>query len=86
MPSRRKGKKLGFTLDSFGDDDMTNGDGIQIYTDSKERVPEVDEDEDNPFVGARKTRSSTRQRRKGNAEVEEMEQQAQNDEGIIYVL
>lgn len=52
MPSpKRKGKKryTGFTLDSFvaEEDDAP----IPIYTDSSERIPEVDTSMDNPFYG-----------------------------------
>ena len=47
MPKKkgRKGHK-GYTLDSFEDEEDQP---IPIYTDSKDRVPEVDLSEDNPF-------------------------------------
>lgn len=54
MPAvRKRGRKrrhVGFSLDSAGEDDGMNSEGtIQIYTDSKEKVPELDPSEDNPF-------------------------------------
>lgn len=55
MPvARKRGRKrrhVGFSLDSAEEDDSVHPDGdIQIFTDSKERVPELDFSEDNPFV------------------------------------
>ena len=55
MPmARRRGRKkrhVGFSLDSPGEDDSAHPDGdIQIFTDSKEKVPEFDFSEDNPFL------------------------------------
>lgn len=55
MPmARKRGRKkryVGFSLDSAEEDDSAHPDGnIQIFTDSKERVPELDFSEDNPFV------------------------------------
>ena len=46
---RKNGRHVGFTLDSFDGTDGQGDEDIKIYTDSKERVPELDPNEDNPF-------------------------------------
>ncbi|KAF2843602.1 hypothetical protein M501DRAFT_985706 [Patellaria atrata CBS 101060] len=94
MPSPRKARRrhAAFTLSSFVDEcDIGSGsDKIQIYTDSKDRVPDVDEAEDNPFVGPKKTlpkKKATTKRDKAAAEADaEMEEAAKNNEGVIYVF
>lgn len=46
----KKGKKhTDFSLDSFNDDAAPNETKIEIYTDCRDRIPEVDESEGNPF-------------------------------------
>lgn len=64
---------------------------IAIYTDANARVPEMDESEDNPFVGSK--RSSTRsQRRRSRKNAEHAARDATIDaaaarnEGVTYVL
>jgi hypothetical protein len=46
-PKRTRGKK--HVLDSFAADD--DDESFPIFTDSRERIPEVDPNEDNPFYG-----------------------------------
>lgn len=46
-PKRTRGKK--HMLDSFAADD--DEESFPIFTDSRERIPEVDPNEDNPFYG-----------------------------------
>ncbi len=74
---------------------MDDGDKIEIYTDSKDRVPTLDEDEDNPFVTSKKPETAARpnnsknssKRRKVVSERDaEMEAKVKNEEGMIYVL
>jgi hypothetical protein len=50
MPSPKKKGRKSYTLGSFSteEDEL---DPIHIYTDSNERIPEVDLDPDNPFYG-----------------------------------
>ena len=54
MPTpRKRGRQrhVGFSLDSSMEDDGANSDGgIQIFTDSKEKIPELDLSEANPFI------------------------------------
>lgn len=98
MPSPRQVNKqrrkntnsvAGFEL--FEDATMErNGEAIEIYTDASARVPEVDESEDNPFVGPRQARQRPqRKSRKSAAQVEhdaQVDEAARQDEGVVYVL
>jgi hypothetical protein len=52
MPANKRNKTsrhVGFTLDSFDGTEAQSNEEIAIFTDSKERIPEVDASEDNPF-------------------------------------
>ncbi|OQO01340.1 hypothetical protein B0A48_12895 [Cryoendolithus antarcticus] len=94
MPTPRKHKKprnssmRGFDL--YEDGAESSEPAIPIFTDANARVPELDEAEDNPFVGPRKTGSSGRAQKRGSAakteEEKEMEQAVARDEGLIYVF
>jgi hypothetical protein len=62
-------------------------DNIEVYEDSKERVPAADYDQENPFLvppGASRRRSS-RPRAK-SARERDAEAMVNNDEGVVYVL
>ena len=94
MPSRKNKKKGGYTIDSFEDHMQVEGGNIPIFTDSNERVPEVDESMENPFFGngARQKpeqvkRASKRQKITipGEGEVTLEEAEARED-GLVYVL
>jgi hypothetical protein len=94
MPSpKKRGRKkyTGFTLDSFEAED----DGpIAIYTDSHDRVPEVDMSGHNPFYGESSQavpgptkRSSKRRKVSVTGKRDEMVEGAEHrDDGLIYVL
>lgn len=98
MPSPRKARKgnhFSLTLSSYEELDggAASSSKIQIYTDSKERVPSVGDEEENPFLSKNakprriKAKTSFTKRRKSAEErAEEMEEAARNDEGMIYVL
>ena len=72
-------------------------DRIQIYTDSKEKIPELDMSEDNPFLDRpeqeippqepRKTRGSKKRKAPSittsNPDIEEA---FDHEEGMVYVL
>lgn len=93
MPTpKKKGRKYtGFTLDSFEAVDAP----IQIFTDSHDRVPEVDLGADNPFYAASSfaleqpaTRGSKRRKAimipgEGEQSIEEAEKR---EDGMIVVL
>ncbi|KAL8963765.1 MAG: hypothetical protein Q9193_000012 [Seirophora villosa] len=96
MPSgkKRRGRRhVGFSLDSSGEeDDAANR--IQIFTDSKEKVPELDMSEENPFVdNPADTRHSEPGKGKGrrgrgapvstNPHIEDV---FNREEGMVYVF
>jgi hypothetical protein len=90
---RRSRKYNGFSLESFEAEDGSIDPKITIFTDSKDRVPEIDESEDNPFwVKPGKDTSSAMhpsKRRKVSGEKKrdkEVEEHIRRDDGIVYVL
>ena len=105
MPSPRKIKKYSNTRRENGltgfelyEEDFDGAQGsrskIQIFTDTNARVPEMDEAEDNPFIGSRKNSTPQKggSKRKSAKSAEQVEQDAKMNEavdrgeGIIYVL
>ena len=102
MPTPRKnrrGKKnVGFSLYSSMEDDGTSSeDRIQIFTDSKDKVPELDMSKDNPFIERPqeqspqpepvKSRSSRRKRSSPHIQSNPQIEEAFNrDQGMVYVL
>jgi hypothetical protein len=99
MPSPKKNKKgkkyTGLSLNSFSED-LNNDDEeekIEIYTDSKERIPELDVSDDNPFIGrpgqvaAAEEARSLRRRRKARTDINhDVEESLKQDDGMFYVL
>ena len=69
---------------------------IEIYTDSKDKVPELDKSEDNPFYVKPGQASSlerpapraSKRRKVGNDldDSKEMEQAFKREDGMVYVL
>ena len=102
MPTPRKNHKhrrhVGFSLYSSMEDDGTSSEEkIQIYTDSKDKVPEMDVREDNPFLEPPieeqpppepvKARSTKKRKLSHGVETNPQIEEAFNrDEGIVYVL
>lgn len=92
MPTPRKGRrntKDVYSLDSFHAQMEDAGEQIPIYTDSKDRVPTADDEEDNPFVtkkGKAKAKGSAPKPRKTDAKTKKMEDAVDRDEGMIYLL
>lgn len=98
MPSSQKSRKsrkhAASTLESFADD-LEKGQEVPIYTDSKERLPEVDESEENPFIvndrrGSQpevETRQSHARRTKTKHGMgKEIDEAIERGEGMVYVL
>jgi hypothetical protein len=85
----RKTKNL-FTLESFEQEaNNESSEKIQIYTDSKERVPTNDDDEDNPFVtkkGKGRAKATPQKSKKVDARTAQMEAAANRDEGMVYIF
>lgn len=95
MPTPRKGKHSrkhsAYGLDgSLDEQDADASDNIEIYTDSKERVPVKDRGEENPFVNREesdgKSKRPSKRRRGQSSSDKRMEEAAENGEGMIYVL
>ena len=100
-PSPRRGRKNrrynGFSLESFAAEDDGSRRRVQIFTDNRDKVPEVDANESNPFVepvpngnGPRARRlagGSKRRKVTGENRVDPQVQQAlKRDDGMVYVL
>jgi hypothetical protein len=85
-PNKRARRHLGYSLQSFEDSPTPD---IEIYTDSKEHRPEVDESEENPFYVKPGTKKRVSRRGKepsisgANQRVQEV---LERDEGMVYVL
>ncbi|KAH8666351.1 hypothetical protein BX600DRAFT_549443 [Xylariales sp. PMI_506] len=90
-PRKRKPKKYnGVGLDSFRAEEVEED--IEIYTDSRDRLPEVDNSAENPFYGETSLEPSTRRsvRKKkviipGEGKVT-VDDAVQRDDGIVYVF
>ncbi|KAF2761327.1 hypothetical protein EJ05DRAFT_497879 [Pseudovirgaria hyperparasitica] len=93
-PKKKSRGKNALSLGSFeeleGNEDSSS---ITIYTDSKERFPEEDVAEDNPFMTRTRTNGTARiqtrsEKAKGpkTKEREEMERTVADGEGLIYVF
>ncbi|KAI9704238.1 MAG: hypothetical protein M1836_007099 [Candelina mexicana] len=95
----RKPKKYnGFSLDSFTNE--TNGDAsaekIEIFTDSKDRVPELDESENNPFYvkgeseasGATSSKKASKSKKAERpiARDPQVEEALKRNDGMVYVF
>lgn len=100
MPSPRRGRKSrrhnGFSLENFAvQDDETSG-RIQIFTDSRDNVPQEDTTESNPFIDhhnepgpATRRLAGTAKRRKVSGETKKDPQVGEaidRDEGMVYIL
>lgn len=97
MPRRfQRGRKhTAFRLDDL-EEGGENGGSIQVYTDSRDRIPEIDENEDNPFVVRRSNRKKQSPVTINDMESQspkpkygmtaEIDQAVENGEGVVYVL
>ncbi|RMZ75220.1 hypothetical protein DV737_g5401, partial [Chaetothyriales sp. CBS 132003] len=106
-PSPRRARKNkrynGFSLESFAaatDEDGQDGAGIQIFTDNRDKVPEPDTDQSNPFVDGPESESratASRARKSagsgGGAKARrerkldpQVEEAIRKDEGMVYVF
>jgi hypothetical protein len=92
VPTPRKARKTKnlFSLESF--EQNAHGESsekIQIFTDSKERIPTRDDEEDNPFVtkkGKGRARAIPQKSKKDNARTEAMSDAVDRDEGMVYLF
>lgn len=83
---KKRGRRIGFSLDS----PSASSDGkIEIFEDSKDKIPEVDESADNPFYTKPETRSKKgkgKSKSHGLDHNKEIQEILERDEGMIYVL
>lgn len=91
MPTPRKMRKTKnlLTLESFHRDEEDHAEKITIYTDSKERVPTQNDDEDNPFItkkGKGKAKATSQKASKADAQATKMHDAADRDEGMVYLF
>jgi hypothetical protein len=84
MPTPRKKTKSRLTLDP---DDAVHEE-VEIFTDIQDRIPTVDQTEDNPFIGARKTRARTRAQTapSSKADFDMDDAHSDNEKGMLYVF
>lgn len=98
ISSPRKNRKTkrfnGFSLESFRAEDSRNGQ-VQIFTDSRDQVPEVDASDDNPFLnldkhdhGISKVAGTSKRRKISGAKKldPQVEEALEKDEGMVYTL
>jgi len=99
IPRKRKNRRrVVFSLYSSKEDEEANAESnIQIYTDSKDKIPELDPSEDNPFLEQpteilpppepSKGRSSRKRKASRSPEERKAISEAFNrEEGMVYVL
>ena len=87
----RDGRRLSLSLDNSMMNGLDGGDqdgAIQIFTDSKERIPEVDPSEANPFYakGQPSGAVETNHKRRRVAKNVEIEKGIRREDGTVYVL
>lgn len=87
MPTPRKSRKTKnlFTLESFANAEETS-EKIQIFTDSKERIPERDDEEDNPFITKKGKGKAKATPQKSKARSEQVQETIDRDEGMVYLF
>lgn len=90
-PKKKRAKKYtGISMDSF----MAEEPEIQIFTDSHERIPEVDRSSDNPFYGPpvlpapepTKRRSKRRSVAVPGEGAQTVDEAMQREDGLVYCL
>ncbi|KAK5673676.1 hypothetical protein LTS12_029805, partial [Elasticomyces elasticus] len=98
----KKNKHTGFSLDSFNDDSTPGQTSIQIYTDCRDRIPEVDESEENLFYkpkaeavqtpkntttrAPRKPKAGESKQEKRLKRDREIDDAVKRDDGMVYVF
>lgn len=92
---KKSKKPTAFSLESFEKDIDQNQTNIEIYTDSRDRIPELDESEENPFYtksseantsGKATARTSRRRNVEESKRDEEVDKAVHRDDGMFYVL
>ena len=91
MPGRRnrnRGRGLGHNKRSLSDDGAEES--VVIFTDNRDKMPELDESEGNPFYvkpGSKAAKEAQKQRTASPSAMSKKVQEAlEHDEGMVYVL
>ncbi|KAL8945022.1 MAG: hypothetical protein Q9216_000006 [Gyalolechia sp. 2 TL-2023] len=90
---RRARNNVGFSLDSSADGE-DSASRVEIFTDSKEKIPEMDRSENNPFIDQPQMSRSAESRKpfgrrgkkapvKANSQIEDV---FNREEGMVYVF
>lgn len=90
-PKKARKTKNVFSLEDYKDPAQQSSSKIQIFTDSKERVPEKDENDDNPFVvtrgkGKARAKVTPQKSKQLDARSAQMKAATDRDEGMIYLF
>lgn len=92
---KKSKKPTAFSLESFENDPGQNQSNIEIYTDSRDRIPELDESEENPFYskpsgpsasGRTSARTSRARKAEDSKRDDEIDKALHRDDGMFYVL
>jgi len=89
VPTPRKMRKTKglLSLEDSGRDEGAPSEKIAIYTDSKERIPTLDEDDENPFVTKKgKAKAVPRKAINDEAQVPKTTEVADRQEGMVYLF
>ncbi|KAH9885533.1 hypothetical protein F4778DRAFT_760806 [Xylariomycetidae sp. FL2044] len=93
LPKKKKASWVsGFTLESFTAEQAE--DPIEIFTDSRDRIPKVDENLENPFLGNRATepqQPGTRRSKRKQVTIpgegkQAIDEAVHREDGIVYVF
>ena len=98
-PRKRRNKNVEFSLYGSMEDvgSATSENQVEIYTDSKDKIPELDLSEDNPFYDQhdqtigfpepRKVKGSKKRKAEHSIDTSaEIEEAFNREEGMVYVL
>lgn len=91
VPTPRKSRKINFkSLDSLDAQSGKAEEQITIYTDSKDRIPTKDAEEDNPFVSSRVKKGKAKAKPSKSIKYDETTdkalEDARLDKGIVFKL
>lgn len=89
-PRKRRAKKYtGMTMESFRAEETDAS--IEIFTDSRDRIPKKDDDTSNPFMDSEQPEASKRRSRRRQIHIpgeglQPIEEASQREDGMVYVL
>ena len=85
MPTPRKRARQGLSLESFTANEGGHAE-IQIFTDSKDKIPEIDASTENPFYSTKAAGTRKKTPKKDLDHNKEVQEALERDEGMVYVL